>query len=75
MTPLRRQTLPFYEHPRFLRSSSRGPCGLPVYVEDLALAYANVSSYLSLISPSPCTSYDPRVWSNFELRASKSDNT
>ena len=74
MSPLPRQTLPFYQHPRFLRSRSFNPRGLLIYTEDLALAYANDSFDSSSIFVSPCRSYDPRVCSYFELSASESDD-
>ncbi len=67
MNPLPRQTLPFYQHPRFFRSPSTSPHGLPVYAKDLALAYANASSNSSSISLSPYRSYDPRVCSYFHI--------
>jgi hypothetical protein len=74
MSPSSRQTLPFYRHPGFLRSPSLSPRGLPVYAEDLALAYANASSDSSSNSLSPRRSYDPRVYSYFELSASESED-
>jgi len=69
-----RQTLPFYRHPGFLRSPSLSPHGLPIYAEDIALAYANASSYPSSISLSPHRSYDPKVCSYFELNALESND-
>jgi len=74
MTPSPRQTLPFYRHSGFFRSPSLSPHGLPIYVEDLALAYANASSNSSSISIFPRRSYDPRVYFYFELSASKLDD-
>ena len=74
MTPSPRQSLPFYRHRGFLRSPSLSPRGLPIYAEDLALAYANASSDSSSCSLSPHRSFDPRVCSYFELSASESDD-
>jgi len=74
MNPLPKQTLPFYWHLGFLRSPSFNFRGLLVYTKYKALAYANVSFYLSSISLSLPISYEFGVYSYFELSACKPNN-
>jgi len=69
-----RQTLLFCWHLGILRSPSLNFHGLVVYTKYRALAYANVSSYLSSIFLSPHSSYEPRVYSYFELSAFEPNN-
>ena len=74
ISPSPKKTQPFYQQFGFLKSPFFNPHSLPIYIEDLALAYADVLSESSSISPSPCRCYDIREFSYFELCASKSHN-
>ena len=47
---------------------------LPCYAEDMAVAYANVSSPSSSASSSPCHIFDPRVLLFIDLSASESED-
>jgi len=47
---------------------------LPCYAENMAVAYANVSSHSSSASSSPLVSYDPRVLRFIDQSASESED-
>jgi hypothetical protein len=68
------RVLPFYLQPNFLPSPSLSPLGLPCYVEELALAFADESSNSSSPCPSPPRHYDSRVLSYLDLSTSESED-
>jgi hypothetical protein len=72
LTPTQR-TRPLYLCPEYFISPFVSPQGLPVYVENLACAYAQATSDVSHVSTRPRRSFDIRVLSFFDLSTSDSD--
>lgn len=69
-----KRTLPFYQHPNFFRSPTLSPRGLPVYAEELAIAFANESSDSSSHYISHRMRYDSGVVNYLDLSASESES-
>ena len=70
-----RQTTPILQHQGLFQSPTLSPRGLPIYAEQLAIAFANESSDSSPYYTSRCKRYDERVVQYLDLGASESDGT
>ena len=69
-----RQTIPLLQHQRFCQSPTLSPRGLPIYLEGLAIAFANESSDSSPYHTSRRKRYDKRVIHYLDLSASEFDD-
>ena len=64
----------FYRHRGLFQSPSLSPHSQHVYAKALVVDYANATSNLSSISPSPRKYYNTRVCAYFEFSAFESDD-
>ena len=70
-----RQTTPILQHQGFFQSPTLSPNGLPIYAEQLSIAFTNESSDSSPYYTLRCKRYNKRVVQYLDLSASQSDGT